>query len=939
MDSSFSREASEPPFDPAHPFKGVVVCCTSIPPDQRTEIAKKTEELGGIHKYDLTPDVTHLVVGDYDTPKYRHVAKERTDIKAMDATWIDAMGKLWMADANIDFAALEKEHQLRPFETCGEVPDATDPTQAKRGSLLLCMTGFDDPDERNKIIDRIQESGGTYTGDLTKRVSHLIVYKPEGKKFKAARNWGIRTVSLAWVDQTIERGMILDEQCFDPVMPPEEQGQGAWNRVNPRRVSLGKRSRSGVGEDGQRKLRKTASMKLGSQRDSIWNDLLGSKPSGESSAPQRSERIEVQDSGVHDAMAQPAPDEGIFSACHFFMAGFETWKSKILSETIGSLGGKTYAAFEELVAEAAGPRSLHKFLIVPQEAQPSTHFRIPPAHVDKVQVVTEFFVERCIHNKTLCDPNTHALGRPFPGFPIPGFQDLSICTAGFTGIDLLHVEKTIRQIGAKYAARLNEATSVLVCKSLAETRKEKLKFAFDSNIPIVSSEWLWGSVSSGYNVPVKRFMFPELQQNPDLKAKPRAKEQLKEQTKQPIQRTRSEPIPHMPKKPASRHTSVAGIDPTAFQHEQQKPAAPMQTATKEDSAASFQFQTAKTHQMDSFGGGTVAAPPSNSSSHARNESTTSERPAKQKLARTTSVADSMDDATPISEAEAGGVVVRHVVDEPMPPTKHGEKPQLWISRGDEIAGEIQLNDEARLRMDAHDDRMREVGIDQAIISAATGGISDEKKAQLDAAAALCKRSRELENMDEDEKDEAQLEFQREELKTAKFRNDCFEKVLEYQKDEDEARAHMEAELKADRDAKKAAEKEEITERLTNLIEARAMDRDIELPRKEEHPPHRRPRKRPLGRVISNASAASSGSAELDMYGQPTKEKQEEQEPPSTQIQYQDPGAQQHRARIMSKMMGEDPKPATSQGKTKIGGFEFEGEAGGMMSRRQTRRNA
>ncbi|GJC81111.1 S-M checkpoint control protein rad4 [Colletotrichum liriopes] len=166
----------------------------------------------------------------------------------MDARWIDVVGELWMKDADIDFAALEREWQLKPLETCGDVVDPANPTEAKRGTLLLCMTGFDDPEQRTSIIDKITANGGAYTGDLTKRVSHLIVFKPEGKKYKAARAWNIRAVSLAWLEQSIERGMILDEQCFDPVLPPEEQGQGAWNKVNPRGVSLGKRSRSGVVE-------------------------------------------------------------------------------------------------------------------------------------------------------------------------------------------------------------------------------------------------------------------------------------------------------------------------------------------------------------------------------------------------------------------------------------------------------------------------------------------------------------------------------------------------------------------------------------------------------------------------------------------------------------------------------------------------------------------
>ncbi|EGZ72532.1 hypothetical protein NEUTE2DRAFT_43850, partial [Neurospora tetrasperma FGSC 2509] len=92
-------------FDPSHPLKGV------------TDIANKTEELGGKHKHDLTPDCTHLIVGEHDTPKYRHVAKERPDVKAMAAGWIEALRKLWVEDADIDFIALEKEWELKPFET------------------------------------------------------------------------------------------------------------------------------------------------------------------------------------------------------------------------------------------------------------------------------------------------------------------------------------------------------------------------------------------------------------------------------------------------------------------------------------------------------------------------------------------------------------------------------------------------------------------------------------------------------------------------------------------------------------------------------------------------------------------------------------------------------------------------------------------------------
>lgn len=66
-------------------------------------------------------------MGDYDTPKYRYVAKERSDVRPMTTGWIEAMRELWMNDQAIDIEALEKEHTLPPLT-----------------SLRFSMTGCDD---------------------------------------------------------------------------------------------------------------------------------------------------------------------------------------------------------------------------------------------------------------------------------------------------------------------------------------------------------------------------------------------------------------------------------------------------------------------------------------------------------------------------------------------------------------------------------------------------------------------------------------------------------------------------------------------------------------------------------------------------------------------------------------------------------------------------
>lgn len=96
--------------------------------------------MGALHKYDLTSEVTHLIVGDYDTPKYRYVAKERPDVKVLTVDWVEAVRELWIADRPIDVDALEKEHQVPTFAT-----------------LKICLTGFEDREYRRCLQGEIAE--------------------------------------------------------------------------------------------------------------------------------------------------------------------------------------------------------------------------------------------------------------------------------------------------------------------------------------------------------------------------------------------------------------------------------------------------------------------------------------------------------------------------------------------------------------------------------------------------------------------------------------------------------------------------------------------------------------------------------------------------------------------------------------------------------------
>ena len=78
--------------------------------------------------------------------------------------------------------------------------------------------------------------------------------------------------------------MVLDEESYDPLLPVEDRGRNAWVRTKVVEPTLGKRARDESQTSqpaaepefaGRRKLRRTASNKLGSQNSAIWTDIVG----------------------------------------------------------------------------------------------------------------------------------------------------------------------------------------------------------------------------------------------------------------------------------------------------------------------------------------------------------------------------------------------------------------------------------------------------------------------------------------------------------------------------------------------------------------------------------------------------------------------------------------------------------------------------------------
>lgn len=315
--------------------------------------------------------------------------------------------------------------------------------------------------------------------------------------------------------------MILDEKLYDPALPPLERGKGAWDRTKPKRTSLGKRSRGDSIanlEGGKRKLRRTASTKLGSQSESMWGDIVGGgsfaqvRRSGvwetsEPAAPKEpvAGRPPGQAANTKTLEAAVDPIRGMFSGCRFYLDGFNLKESGVLNNHLSSHGAEVIGTLKELLDPTPNDPPLHLFRVMPASLPVSERVELAESDV-QVQTITEWWVERCLHHKRFMNPADHVIGRPFPKYPIQEFSDMTISSATFSGIDLLHVKRAIDLVGGIYSEDMTPKSSILITQSLDKLRKDKLNHAQQWGIPIVSAAWLWESISAGAWLPPQTYL-------------------------------------------------------------------------------------------------------------------------------------------------------------------------------------------------------------------------------------------------------------------------------------------------------------------------------------------------------------------------------------------------------------------------------------------------
>ncbi|KAF3908390.1 hypothetical protein ABW21_db0200101 [Orbilia brochopaga] len=497
------------------PLRGFILCCTSIPPDQRAEITKMATEMGASWKQDLTSDATHLIVGDVNTHKYRYVAKQRPDVKPMKASFIEAAHDAWVAHDSILVDQLEVKHAFPPFS-----------------GLRLCLTNINDEQERLDVQKNAEKHGAKYHGDLTKQITHLIAARPEGKKYTFAKQWNIKIVSLDWFYQSLERGMALDEDCFSFDLPPEQRGQGAWVRSTAGKRKLSDREDSGKidtrtkADPTRRKIKRAASDRLSSGSQTLWGDIMGQKapavekPSewgtdapvalvrsrsrigsliaeSESNTPYVNVRASMSMSDL-----PPEEPKKMFHDISFHVSGFTSEKENTIRDIIRSFDGNTFPGIQELF-EASAKRYV---IIVPDTFIQDDCPRVSDAS-RAVQTVTFWWLERCLHEEKFLEPDSYPLGRPMKRHNIPDFDKMTISVTRFDGVDYLHYTKAIAKLGATFCEKVVKNRSLLVVNTADHLeQKDKTNAAEAWRIPMVSQDWLLDCTAEGKLLPFAKYL-------------------------------------------------------------------------------------------------------------------------------------------------------------------------------------------------------------------------------------------------------------------------------------------------------------------------------------------------------------------------------------------------------------------------------------------------
>ncbi|ORX87579.1 BRCT domain-containing protein [Anaeromyces robustus] len=174
-------------------LNNLVICFTGFEAEELSLYEEQIVLMGGTYSPHLTNDVTHLVSKNTVSDKYKFAAK--LGIPIIQENWIN---ECWnrRLERGFNGKRIAEQYLLPPFV-----------------DVQICVTGISG--ENREVIENFTRLyGGQYSADLTHQCTHLIVEKPNGRKYEYAKKWGLYLVNPRWFTDCISKRVRIDESDY-----------------------------------------------------------------------------------------------------------------------------------------------------------------------------------------------------------------------------------------------------------------------------------------------------------------------------------------------------------------------------------------------------------------------------------------------------------------------------------------------------------------------------------------------------------------------------------------------------------------------------------------------------------------------------------------------------------------------------------------------------
>lgn len=445
------------------PLLNLTFCPTGFnDEDTSRSVSKKILKLGGFYSRDLTRQANVLVIGKTrQTNKYRFTVRYRHDVVFIDLQTIDTLYERWLAGDDITQSGSLKpgisstENILNLLRSRYSAPPLADfyifigriasyPVDQLE-SMCQAMKCY-----KCNSSHFVKDCKGRHDQKTVVFISDTL----QGARVQAAIEQGIPIVHYKWILDCQRRNATLE---YDPYYlvskipentPFEKIGREScecWgDLINPPPLLQGTAAVNPSVNLFQ---------KFKSKGDKIWEKAMS-----------KSEPLPPLDDSLvrlpppEQTLNDESREDSIFKSSTFHISKqFPESHSEILRRVIDQNGGLLLPDSQYLVVPSNVP------LDCMEEAESDQ------------TLVTEFFIERCLHYKTLISPpdswskpflrTTDVRILPSPTLLHDESQPLQVAITGFHGVELLHLNKilkTMEPMGINFVEYLNKKTDLLL---------------------------------------------------------------------------------------------------------------------------------------------------------------------------------------------------------------------------------------------------------------------------------------------------------------------------------------------------------------------------------------------------------------------------------------------------------------------------------------------